>query len=860
MHGTPAHRTWRHRARTTSAVLAATAMGLAIVPTLSTTAQAETTATAVSVPGTFNSEVGCSGDWAPHCAQAQLTARTDGSGAWSKTLSLPAGSHAYKAALNNSWADNYGANGQYYGANISLQVPAGGKNVTFVYDPVTHWIADDVNKKIVTAGGSFQSEIGCAADWAPDCLKSWLQDIDGDGIYTWSTNAIPAGTHTVKAAIGQSWTESYGQGGSPTGADIGFTVPENGSNVDFRYNSTTHVLTVQTEQPPGPALDGTLGALYTPTKTTFRIWSPDSSQVSVTVGGTTHTLQPADVNGYTGVYQAVVPGNWKNHAYQFRVGNNTVRDPYARMVKPGSTEGIVMDVDAIEPTGGWAPRPAITKREDAVIYEMNVRNFTIDASSGVDSAKRGKFAGLTQTGTTSNGAKTGIDHLKELGVTHVQLLPSYDFNSTVPNWGYDPLNYNVPEEQFSQFTAPEDRVREFQNMVNEYHKNGIRVLMDVVYNHTASKDVFQNITGKYYHETQLSGTGNSIDDGNPMVSRMILDSLKYWVDTYNLDGFRFDLIGVHQYNNVDQWAKYLQSTFPDRTLQIHGEPWSGGVDDPLQAQKVRYGTTPALAGGHVGVFNGTYRDAIKGGTRDQLLGYMGGSSSNASSIALGMRGSPLTTKSTSPLADPWAPAFAYDPEQTINYVSAHDDLNIWDKITYSGVTGGPTGRAGQMSRFAAGMVLTSQGIPFFHEGDEFLHSKVVNGDYEAAKNSYESGDNVNAIQWSEKTANNATFRYYKDAIALRKNTPALRLSTWDAVNAQMATTTTTNGSIVTSAISSNAATPTSHDTVVVYNPTSSASNITLPAGSWKKVLGTNGATDSTSTSADPLAVTVFKKS
>ncbi|MFD3678254.1 alpha-amylase family glycosyl hydrolase [Streptomyces sp. NPDC058613] len=858
MHGTPAHRTWRHRARTTSAVLAATAMGLAIVPTLSTTAQAETTATAVSVPGTFNSEVGCSGDWAPHCAQAQLTARTDGSGAWSKTLSLPAGSHAYKAALNNSWADNYGANGQYYGANISLQVPAGGKNVTFVYDPVTHWIADDVNKKIVTAGGSFQSEIGCAADWAPDCLKSWLQDIDGDGIYTWSTNAIPAGTHTVKAAIGQSWTESYGQGGSPTGADIGFTVPENGSNVDFRYNSTTHVLTVQTEQPPGPALDGTLGALYTPTKTTFRIWSPDSSQVSVTVGGTTHTLQPADVNGYTDVYQAVVPGNWKNHAYQFRVGNNTVRDPYARMVKPGSTEGIVMDVDAIEPTGGWAPRPAITKREDAVIYEMNVRNFTIDASSGVDSAKRGKFAGLTQTGTTSNGAKTGIDHLKELGVTHVQLLPSYDFNSTVPNWGYDPLNYNVPEEQFSQFTAPEDRVREFQNMVNEYHKNGIRVLMDVVYNHTASKDVFQNITGKYYHETQLSGTGNSIDDGNPMVSRMILDSLKYWVDTYNLDGFRFDLIGVHQYNNVDQWAKYLQSTFPDRTLQIHGEPWSGGVDDPLQAQKVRYGTTPALAGGHVGVFNGTYRDAIKGGTRDQLLGYMGGSSSNASSIALGMRGSPLTTKSTSPLADPWAPAFAYDPEQTINYVSAHDDLNIWDKITYSGVTGGPTGRAGQMSRFAAGMVLTSQGIPFFHEGDEFLHSKVVNGDYEAAKNSYESGDNVNAIQWSEKTANNATFRYYKDAIALRKNTPALRLSTWDAVNAQMATT--TNGSIVTSAISSNAATPTSHDTVVVYNPTSSASNITLPAGSWKKVLGTNGATDSTSTSADPLAVTVFKKS
>ncbi|UUS34997.1 alpha-amylase family glycosyl hydrolase [Streptomyces changanensis] len=587
------------------------------------------------------------------------------------------------------------------------------------------------------------------------------------------------------------------------------------------------------------------------------MWSPDSSQVSVTVGGQSHPLQPADVSGYTGVYQAVVPGNWKNQPYQFRVGNNTVRDPYARMVKPGTTEGIVMDTESITPVGGWAPRPVITKREDAVIYEMNVRSFTIDPSSGVDAAKRGKFAGLTQTGTTHNGVKTGIDHLKELGVTHVQLLPSFDFNSTVPNWGYDPLNYNVPEEQFSQFTAPEDRVREFQTMVNEFHKNGIRVIMDVVYNHTANKDVFQNITGKYYHQTELSGTGNSLDDGNPMVSRMIMDSLRYWVDTYNIDGFRFDLLGVHQYKNVDQWAKYLQSSFPDRTLQIHGEPWSGGVDDPQQAQKVRYGTTPALAGGHVGVFNGAYRDAVKGGTRDRILGYMGGSSSNASAIALGMRGSPLTTKSTSPLPNPWDPAFAYDPEQTINYVSAHDDLNIWDKITYSGVNGGTTGRAGQMNRFAAGMVLTSQGIPFFHEGDEFLHSKVVNGDYEAAKNSYEAGDNVNAVQWGEKTTNNATFRYYKDAITLRKNTPALRLGTWDAVKAQMATS--VNGSVVTSAISSRADAPTSHDTVVVYNPTNSPVNVNLPAGTWKKVLDTNGTTDSTSTTADGLAVTVFKK-
>ncbi|MFF3349637.1 alpha-amylase family glycosyl hydrolase [Streptomyces sp. NPDC002779] len=858
MHGTTTRRPRRHRARAASAVLAATAMGLALVPALSTAAQAETPATAVSVPGTFNSEIGCAGDWAPNCAQAQLSARTDGSGAWSKTITVPGGSHAYKAALNNSWNDNYGAHAKYHGADIPLQIPAGGKNVTFVYDPVTHWIADDINNKIVTAAGSFQSELDCAADWAPDCLTSWLKDIDGDGTYTWSTTAIPAGTWKVKAAIGQSWTESYGQGGSPTGADISFTVPTNGATTDFAYDSTTHVLSVRTQEPPGPAPDGTLGALYTPARTTFRIWSPDNSQVSVTVGGQTHALRPADVSGYTDVYQAIVPGDLKNQPYQFRVGNNPVRDPYARMVKPGTTEGIVMDADAVQPTGGWAPRPAITKREDAVVYELSVRNFTIDPSSGVDSAKRGKFLGLTQTGTTHNGVRTGIDHLKELGVTHVQLLPAFDFNSTVPNWGYDPLNYNVPEEQFSQFTAPEDRMREFKNMVNEFHKNGIRVLMDVVYNHTANKDVFQNITGKYYTQTDLSATGNSIDDGNPMVSRMIRDSLEYWVKNYNIDGFRFDLLGIHHAKNVDAWAKHLNDTFPDRALQIHGEPWSGGVSDPQEAVKVRYGTTPTLAGGHVGVFNGAYRDAIKGGTRDRVLGYMGGSSPNTSAIALGMRGSPLATKSTNALSDPWDPAFAYDPEQTINYVSAHDDLNLWDKITYSGVTGGPAGRAGQMNRFAAGMVLTSQGIPFFYEGDEFLHSKVVNGDYETAKNSYEAGDNVNALQWGEKALNAATFRYYKDAIALRKNSPALRLGTWDAVKAQMSTT--TDGSVVTSAISSNAGAPGSHDTVVVYNPTNNAYNVSLPTGTWRKVLGTNGAVDSTSTTADGLAVTVFKKS
>ena len=611
----------------------------------------------------------------------------------------------------------------------------------------------------------------------------------------------------------------------------------------------------RTRHTPVAASD-TLGAIYRTSDTTFRIWSPDSSDVTVDVGGTSHPLSPVDLDGYTDVYQVVVEGDLKGQAYQFRIGGRAVPDPYAQMVKPGTTEGVVLDTAAITPSGGWVPAPPLAAREDAVIYELSVRDFTIDASSGVDPDKRGTFLGLVQPGTTHDGVATGLDHLRELGVTAVQIMPSFDFSSTVPNWGYDPVNYNVPEEQYAVSTDPEDRVREFQEMVNAFHRNGIRVIMDVVYNHTSSKDVFAGITDKYYTPDDLSGTGNSLDDGHPMVSRMIRDSLEHWVRDYHVDGFRMDLMGIHHYENVAAWADHLHGAYPDRALQIHGEPWSGGVADPQEAQKVRYGTVPALAGAHVGVFNGAYRDAIRGGTRDDVMAYMGGGGDPAA-VATGMRGSPLATKSTDPLPDLWNPAFAHDPEQTVNYVSVHDDLNLWDKITYSGGTGGADGRAGQIDRFAAGMVLTSQGVPFLTEGDEFLRSKVVDGDYTTAMNSYQAPDAVNALHWGDKITNASVFSYYKDALALRRSTPALRLDSWDAVQAQMATR--TDGAVLVSEISSNADAPDDHDTVVVFNPTDGDYTVDLPEGSWTKVLDATGAVSATDRTCGGLAVTVFRR-
>lgn len=837
-------------------IAAVAAVCAAVASVLVGPAPASAAPASVNVAGSFTSEIGCSGDWNTSCSQGQLTYRADGM--WSRTITIPAGNYVYKAALDGSWAENYGARAVAGGADIGLTIPAGGRAVTFVYDPVSHWITDDVNARIAVAAGSFQSELGCAGDWAPDCLKSWLQDIDGDGTYTFSTTAVPAGTWAVKAAIGQSWAESYGQGGSPTGADISFTVPTAGATTTFSYNGTSHVLTVTSgggATPPSSL--ARLGALYAPSATTFRIWSPDSSNVTVAVNGSTHRLSPASLSGYTDVYQVVVSGDLRGRAYQFTVGGNNVRDPYAQMVTPGTTQGIVVDAGAIIPSdGNWAPTPARANREDAVIYELHVRDFTIDASSGVDPAKRGKYLGLTQTGTTHNGVRTGIDHLKELGVTEVHLLPTYDFQTPMYNWGYDPLNYTVPEEQYSQFSAPEDRIREFKDMVNGFHKNGIRVILDVVYNHTFNKDVFQSITGKYYTPTDLSGTGNAIDDGQPMVSRMIRDSLEQWVRDYNVDGFRFDLMGVHHAANVAAWGNHLNSTFPHRNLLLYGEPWCGGCSEPNERQKVRYGNVPTLAGARVGVFNGAYRDAIKGGTQDTVMNYMNGSG-DASAVATGMRGSPTATKSTAALDDLWSRAFAYDPEQTVNYVSAHDDLNLWDKITYSGAGNNAGGRAGQIDRFAVGMVMTSQGIPFIAEGDEFLRSKVVNGDYATAKNSYNAPDSVNAIRWGDKVANAAIFRYYRDAIALRKATPALRLTSWDAVRNQQSTR--IDGSVIVSTISSNASAPTAYDTVVVFNPTNGAYTVALPPGTWTKVLDTTGAVAATDSSAGSLAVTVFRR-
>ena len=619
-----------------------------------------------------------------------------------------------------------------------------------------------------------------------------------------------------------------------------------------------------------------LGVSYTQAASTFSLWSPEAGKVQLWLDGKTYPMTalpglPAR-NGMTDVYTVTVPGDQHLKRYNFRVNGRVARDPYGAMVDPDprKNQNIVVDLERTEPLEGWAARPPLAAREDAVIYEMHVRDFTIDASSGVPAAKRGKFAGLTAPGTRYQGLSTGLDHLKELGVTHVQLLPIFDFAScpiTSPpscyNWGYDPANFNVPEERYATTSDPVERIRELKTMVNELHKAGIRVIMDVVYNHTAGgsdhENTFSPITRAYFTPQDLSGTGNAIDASRPMVSDFIRDSLEYWVSEYHIDGFRFDLVGVFDYAVVGSWLQYLNQRHPDATLLAYGEPWNGFAADTLEGQRVRLGTVARVADAHVGVFNPKYREALKGDNDDgKGGGFLFNQGSDLFSIAVGTRGSIRAGRDPFAQIDTWDKMFAADPEQSINYVSAHDNLNLRDKILAWATLNGATSQTGYLKRiqeFAAATVLTSQGIAFLQAGDEMLRTKQ--GD----ANSYQSPDSINAIQWKWKADNADVVAFHRAAIALRRAHPGFRLQSWDEVDANVTTTTPRNG-VVINRINGAARADAWKDIIVIYN---SADNYTytLPGGSWKVALEKSDAaagqdrTVSGSVVAEGTAVTVL---
>lgn len=667
----------------------------------------------------------------------------------------------------------------------------------------------------------------------------------------WSLSNVSfgnTGSERFKFDVFGDWRQNYG------GSSLQGNAMKDGDDIGVAANTT---YTISFDEAPktytakavaGPKTEPVvaLGVSYSRQASTFALWSPDSSDVKLWLDDKLYPMQKIPGgNGLSDVYVVKVNGDQHLKPYNFHINNHEARDPYGVMVEPASNKNIVVNLALTEPVGGWMQRPPLKAREDSVIYEVHVRDFTVHESSGVDPEKKGKFLGMVQPGSHYQNQPTGIGHLKELGITHVQILPFFDFRACAENdppscysWGYDPFNFNVPEERYSISKDPVERIRELKMMINEFHKAGIRVVMDVVYNHTADRipaeSTFSPITQQYFTGTDLSGTGNAVDARKPMVNRFIRDSLEFWTREYHVDGFRFDLIGIFDYETVGNWGRYLNAQFPDANLLIYGEPWNGYASDPDEAKRVRLGTVGRIVDAHVGVFNSKYREALKGDNdTGKGGGYIFNQQGDLFPILVGSRGAIRFSYSPSEvLPNLWDQMFSNDPEQTINYVSAHDNLILRDKIlkwtdpVSEKCSSTSDGYLKRIQQFANGIILTSQGIPFLHAGDEMLRTKMCD------KNSFESADSVNAINWQWKIDNADVVDYHKQAISLRKAHPGFRMTTWDQINGNIKTDETLHSGVVVNRINGQANGDDWKDIIVIYN---SADNYEypLPSGTWK---------------------------
>ena len=594
-----------------------------------------------------------------------------------------------------------------------------------------------------------------------------------------------------------------------------------------------------------------LGLHYSPGKSSFRIWAPTATKAQLLLynngidGTVTQTIDMQ--KSQSGTWVASVKKELKGTFYTFRVQVDNkwlqeVPDPYAKTVGVNGKRAMVVDLKETDPENWSADKsPLLKNPTDAIIYELHVRDASIAVNSGIKN--KGKFLGLTERGTTNlEGLSTGLDHLKELGVTHIHLLPFYDFYSideSKPeklqyNWGYDPLNYNVPEGSYS--TNANDgvtRIRELKELVKTFHQNGLSLVMDVVYNHTMlTEDSYfeQLVPGYYYRQTtdgkfsNATACGNETASERPMVRKFMLESLKYWVKEYHVDGFRFDLMGVHDIATMNLIARELRKIKPD--ILLYGEGWTAGASplpDSLRALK-KY----AYKLDNIAVFSDDIRDGIKGSVfRHEENGFASGRPGMEESIKFGIVASVKHPQVDYSKVNYSKAPYANEPSNTITYAECHDNHVLWDKLAISAKDATEAERK-EMHKLALSIVLTSQGISFLHAGTEFLRSK------KGHENSYNAGDSINAIDWSLKTKNKDVFDYVRALIKMRKEHPAFRMKTAKDVASNIHFLSDTNG-IISYTINGKAVKDQWSKVLVVLNANPTDKKISLPEGSWQRI-------------------------
>lgn len=631
-----------------------------------------------------------------------------------------------------------------------------------------------------------------------------------------------------------------------------------------------------------------LGCTYTSRGCTFKLWAPTAKAVHLALyqeqgryhedgklidhsGGLEIPMKQAKDGVWALNFTGDLAGQYYMYKIEFESGKvHYAVDPYAKAVTPNGGRTAIIDMRLTDPPG-WEEdvRPPFVHPVDAVLYELHIRDFSISEDSGMH--YKGKYLAFTEEGLTDKeGNPIGIDHLVELGITHVHLLPIFDFGSlneldthqTGYNWGYDPQFYNVPEGTYATDASdPYVRIRELKQMIQTLHRRGIRVIMDVVYNHTLTVDdgPFEKVVPGYYyrrdHHGNLSngsGVGNELATERPMVRRFIKDSVRHWAAEYHLDGFRFDLMGLIDTRTMEELTEELRHEIDD-SLLFYGEPWTGG-ESPLTDKTLK----GAQRGKGFAVFNDNFRGAIKGDSDGAGRGFATGQSGQEEYIITGVMGA---------IHD-----FTDAPSETINYVTVHDNLNLWDKVLTTQGLRGDTGLlhmdngrlAGggsieeaiqaanpykhvdladpmssetvRRSLLANGIVLTSQGIPLIHAGDELLRSKY--GDH----NSYQSGDLINAIRWSNKAAFHPVFDYYRGLIQLRRQHPAFRLRSREQIERHIERM-HSGDQVVAYLLKDHAGGDEWRNIIVIYNANTHPFEMPIPdcAAGWKVVVHDRGA-------------------
>lgn len=541
-----------------------------------------------------------------------------------------------------------------------------------------------------------------------------------------------------------------------------------------------------------------LGSTYSKEKTTIKLWSPIATKVTLRLYKNLDNSSQPDKTidltcGDKGVWSTTLTDqDYKGWAYDYRLefadGHvTTTDDPYSTATTINGVRSVIEDVDNIKPAD-FIKMPAFTKPTDAIIYEAGVRDLTADKNANVQHP--GQFLGLTQEGTkTDTGYPTGLDYLKKLGVTHVQFLPMYDFGSideahpsNAYNWGYDPVNYNVPEGSYSSKPAdPAARILEMKEMINALHKQGLRVVMDVVYNHVygLDKQAFDKVVPGYYFKYDDKGNmvddismGNAVASQRRMVRKYIVDSVKYWAKNYHIDGFRFDTMGVLDTDTMAEVYKEINKINPG-TL-IYGEGWEIKPNErPKEASYVHANLIP-----NVGFFGDNLRNAVIGES---------GSFGNARS---GLAQGNLTDKDKNGVSHYQEDAAAFvkgfmgsqgfnkhnylNPGQVINYSTCHDNLTLYDALK-AHLPNASVAEFVKRAKLADSMIMLSQGVPLFHSGQEALRTKNGNA------NSYNADITVNEIDWKRVEQNKDLVSYFQKLVQLRKTCPAFRMSTYDDI-------------------------------------------------------------------------------